>query len=294
MSSYIQLVQEGNAIIQELSKLQGMKFIYTLGKFTLNPKDRKDLTDIEQILGPHIDPLATIRSMFAKWSINCDIYLSQYKRASQIKSFERERNKVQKMLDQKRPDIQLLISKMSQILMSLDIVNENAVSLPPPKLKPLPTKPTKITPRAIVIKKGKPFSAMKEVEEIFEKARGYIKVMDKWTSDKTLDFFWRAASVPIKILTCIIEEKSVPRFQVAYRRIKEERGTDFEIRKCKPEELHDRYLITQDELWTSGPSLKDLGSKSWGTITEVKDKQKKAEIEKIFDELWLRAVEVKI
>ena len=275
------LVSEGQALLAELSSLQGQRFFYNLLRSGMSGRERSDLSAFEKFLSPLIDVFSNVRLQFAQWSLNGDSELGQYRKTPQISSFMRERNKLQRMLDARRPNGKLLISKMNQLLLESALRN---ASLPPPK--PITERSHPRTQRAILVEKGRPFSTLAELEEIFLSAKGYIIVIDKWISNRSLDFLWRAPNVPIRFLTGIVEERSRHLFEIAFRRMREERGDEFEIRICQPKELYDRYILTRDEFWTLGPSLKDAGSKTAGSVTEITNQEHKSKIKKQFEKLW--------
>ena len=102
--------------------------------------------------------------------------------------------------------------------------------------------------------------------------------MDKWVSDKTLEYFASAPEVPIKILTSVIDNKKRVQFQVMLNRINETRSNPIEVRICDPKEFHDRYIISGKELWVIGSSLKDVGYKNWTTLNRVEDGEKRKEL----------------
>jgi hypothetical protein len=116
--------------------------------------------------------------------------------------------------------------------------------------------------------------------------------MDKYVGEHTLDFVWKVpVHIPVSILTSVIQKK--PQFDVAHKRIQKERQGNLKVCLCEPTEFHDRCIITQNEFWQSGPSLKDLGVTKWGIIAKIGNMQTKAEIEKKFDDLWRSGKQLK-
>ena len=87
------------------------------------------------------------------------------------------------------------------------------------------------------------------------------------------------------ILTSTIERNTKAKFEAKFSRLAKERIGKVDVRRMKQSEFHDRYIITQDELWHSGPSLKDLGKKL-GIVAKIGDVQTRMTIEKKFDEFW--------
>jgi hypothetical protein len=274
-----------------MNKIGRLATLYKLGKPFLPSRDQRDLNDLEQAFGSVIDPLANIRNMFIQWSAQCDLELSNYKRTQQIRNFEREKNGVKKLLEQKkRPEYNILISKMQSALLALEIVEKTAIRND--------VKPELVIPpgavEVITVEKNQPYTALKRVESIFQNASGYVKIMDSWIGEHTLDYVWKIPiSVPVFILTSTIEDKSKRKFEIGFKRLEKERLGTTEVKITQRSELHDRYIITQSELWHSGPSLKDLGVKKWGTVSKIGDSTTKQIIEKKFDDLWKSGKQLK-
>lgn len=279
---FASLRQSGNVILQEINRIGGLVTIYRLGKPLLSSGEQRGLNDLEQTFGSIIDPLTNIRNLFIQWNAQCDLELSNYKRTQQVRNFEREKNGVRKLLEKKnKPDYSMLLSRMQGTLLALELVERTSVRN---ELSPEFKVPTGAID-VITVEKAQPFAALKRVESIFQSANSYVKIMDKYVGEHTLDFVWKVPTqIPVSILTSIIQKK--PQFDAAHKRILKERQGGLEIRICEPSELHDRYIITQNEFWQSGPSLKDLGITKWGILAKIGNITTKAEIEKKFDDLW--------
>jgi hypothetical protein len=276
------LRQTGQVILQEMNRIGESVTIYRLVKPLLSSGEQRDLNYLEQVFGPVIDPLTNIRNLFIQWNAQCDLELSNYKRTQQIRNFEREKNEVRKLLEKKnKPDYMMLISKMKSTLLALEIVERTSVRNELPAEFKVPSGAIDV----ITVEKAQPFAALKRVESIFQNASGYVKIMDRYVGEHTLDFVWKVpAQIHVSILTSNIQKK--PQFDAAYKRILKERQGRLEVRICEPSEFHDRYIITQNELWQSGPSLKDLGITKWGILAKIGNMTTKTEIEKKFDDLW--------
>ena len=108
--------------------------------------------------------------------------------------------------------------------------------------------------------------------------------MDRWVSSKTFEYYATAPDIPIMTLTTEIDNSIT--LQIILKRLNEERENKIQIRVCDKKEFHDRYIITDKELWMVGPSLKDAGYKTWGTITRAEDSEKKEKINQKFDGIW--------
>jgi len=147
------------------------------------------------------------------------------------------------------------------------------------------------TVKEVIIPPGEPFTSSLKLKEIFRSVQGYAKIIDPYVDERTLEFL---ISIPkglqIKVLTEHTggEEKE-RQFKRACQRFKTERPK-FEIRKCKPKLIHDRFLLTQTQGWSIGSSLKDIGKKL-SMIKEIST-QSKNETEKKFDEMWKSAEDI--
>ena len=95
---------------------------------------------------------------------------------------------------------------------------------------------------------------------------------------------------PIKVLTEYTGGKEKERrFKRACQRFRVERP-NFQIRKCKPRLIHDRFILTQTQGWSIGPSLKDIGKKL--SMIKEMSSQTKNEAEKVFDQIWSRSIDL--
>jgi len=195
------------------------------------------------------------------------------------------------MSKKKKPDYAILSSKMRSTLLALEILERTAVSKDTKKEERIPQGAIEV----ITVEKSQPYTALKRVESIFQNTQVYVKIMDKWIGKRTLDFVMEVPStVPVMILTGFVEKKSQRKFSSLYERIRKEKGGKIDIRICDPSEFHDRYIITNNELWQSGPSLKDLGITKWGTISKIGNASVKMDIEGRFDNLWKSSTEINL
>jgi len=280
---YNQLSQELYQIIKLTSDLQGAKLIYNFLKSEASTSERKTMDSAESIASPHLDFFTNIRNLFTRWIIQSDIYIENLSKDNFLRRFLKQRDKIQNELDKQKPNATKLVGFLNELQIHLEALQQYGK----PKMKKLEEISEKNENKdTIILEKGKPFDALRQVSEIFQKAESYIKLMDKYTGSKTLDFFVDVPEVPIKILTSQIETKNQIQFKVLYQRLKEEKKGLIEIRRCLPDKFHDRYALTEKEAWIIGPSLKDVGYKNWGTLSLIKDKEQRKKIEKIFDELW--------
>ena len=133
--------------------------------------------------------------------------------------------------------------------------------------------------KEVIVSPGKPFTGSIKLKEILRSSRGYVKIIDPYVDETTLEFLLSIhKGVPTKLLTAHTggEEKE-RRFKRACKRFKVERP-QFETRKCEPGLIHDRFILTQTQGWNIGSSLKDFGKKM-SVITEIST-QTKSEVEK--------------
>ena len=278
------LRQIGYQILQEINQMSQLRGMYRLGKSFFTKREQQELNALEQAFSCTIDPLYNVRNTFAKWSAQCDLELSNYKRNQQIRSFEREKKSVLKLLEKKNLDYIMLSSKMQNILLALEVLERTAIR------NDTKEETVQGVIEVITVEKAQPYTALKRVESIFHNAQGYVKIMDKWIGSHTLDFILEIPSqTSVKILTGFVEKKSRTKFSSLLERLQKEKDGAVEIHRCEPSEFHDRFIITQNELWQSGPSLKDLGVTKWGIVSKIGNPTTKRDVEKKFDELWIKS-----
>jgi len=145
--------------------------------------------------------------------------------------------------------------------------------------------------KEVVVPPGKPFTGMLKLKEILKSVRGYVKIIDPYVDETALELL---LSVPeglsIKLLTAYTGGKGKERrFKRACKRFKVERPL-FEVRKCDPELIHDRFILTRTQGWSIGSSLKDFGKKLT-MIKELSDHAKR-EAENIFDQMWEKSIDL--
>jgi len=145
--------------------------------------------------------------------------------------------------------------------------------------------------RDFMIHPKKPFTARAELRNILKSLKGYVKIVDPFVSVETLDVLMDTPSaIPIKVLTVNMGGKSKgKRFLRECRLFKTERPT-FELRKCDPKLIHDRFIVDENLGWNIGSSLKDIGKKM-STINRLSS-EGKIETEEMFDEIWLDSTKI--
>lgn len=140
-------------------------------------------------------------------------------------------------------------------------------------------------PKEVIVPPGKPFTGSMKLKEILRNSQGYVNIIDPYVDETTLEFL---LSIPddmqIKLLTANTGGNAKERrLKRACKRFKVERP-NFEIRKCEPRLIHDRFILTQTRGWSIGSSLKDIGKKM-SAITQLST-QTKNEVEKVFKSIW--------
>lgn len=142
--------------------------------------------------------------------------------------------------------------------------------------------------KEIVIPPQSPFTGSRELKNVFENVDGYVKIIDPFVGEETLDLL---INIPEKISILLITsftggKNKERRLKRACKKFKIEKP-EFEIRKCDPKLIHDRFILTRSKGWSVGTSLKDIGRKL-SMINEISP-QTKAEMETIFEQIWNKA-----
>jgi len=97
---------------------------------------------------------------------------------------------------------------------------------------------------------------------------------------------------PIKVITAYTGGQEKERRLIrACRKFKQERPM-FDIRKCDPSLIHDRFILSGSNGWNVGASLKDVG-KGLSMITQLSSSNRKR-IHDFFDDLWRDSMSFKI
>lgn len=281
---YHQLAQIIDIILQKVNGIHVLKFGWNLGKKILDDVDVQDMNLLESVGTPFFDPYIESRQMFVQCVIQSDVYItnSNFTNDTFLKRFVKQRDKVQTKFDKTKPNSTKLTEKIGELRVHLDALEQHGrrVSTVPSLNEPEP--PNETTTKLIA--KGKPFDAIRQVAQILETSKDSIKIMDRYVSEKTLEFLATAPDVQIKIITTTIESQI--KFDIFLRRINEERTNPIKVKICDSKEYHDRYIITKKEVWSIGGSLKDVGYKTWSTINKIDDEDIKKEVNNIFDRLW--------
>lgn len=284
VANYIQLITDLDELLKNIGNVSGMKLLYNVIKQDSDKLQKQQFDQMESSFSHLVDPFYQPRIFFTQWLIQSDLYLqySNFEKDIFLKRFLKQRDKVENELEKKKPNTVIMTSYLSNLRMQLQALEQygKRISLLSKSKKIESETSTNIE----IFEKGKPYEALKVIGQIFCKSEKYIKLMDRWIGNKTLDYFVSTPNVSIMILTTEIE--NMVAFEIVLKRINDERNNKIEIRKCYRKDFHDRYIITDKELWSLGPSLKDAGYKTWGTITRADDEEKRDKINQKFDDLW--------
>lgn len=138
--------------------------------------------------------------------------------------------------------------------------------------------------RTYVIEAGKVYSGKKLLQEVIKPDIGNsLKLCDPYIGARTIDFLNIDHKCKIQILTQTIENKG--NFQRELNDFKKEfPEISIEVRVYSKNMLHDRYMISDEAVWSIGSSLKDLGNKD--TIINKLGEELKFALEEIFDKRW--------
>jgi hypothetical protein len=137
----------------------------------------------------------------------------------------------------------------------------------------------------IIIEPGKPFTTRAVLfESILFTLKGKIKICDPYCGARTLDILNKLdAKNVVLVLTQNIDDKPKGSFLRLYKDFRREMP-GIEIRIYEKSELHDRYIISKDEMWLLGHGLKDIGNKESFIVRVGLDI--KESIDPVFDRRW--------
>jgi hypothetical protein len=139
--------------------------------------------------------------------------------------------------------------------------------------------------KTFLIEAGKVYSGKKLLQEILANNIGTsMNICDPYIGSRTLDFLTIITKkCKVSILTQTIENKN--NFERELKDFKKEFSQiDVEVRVYSKSALHDRYIITDDSVWSVGASLKDLGNKDT-IISKLGDEVKDA-LSETFEKRW--------
>lgn len=139
----------------------------------------------------------------------------------------------------------------------------------------------------------RPFSAQKVLRDILADANQYVKILDPWVNDHSLDPLLHVKNgVKVQFLCSQTGgRKKEHRLIRSIRDLKVEKPM-FSLRKAKREEMHDRWIITDKGIWSLSQSIKDLGRKQTIAFVAPHSEQIKKSVSSFFDRLWGKAIEI--
>ena len=147
--------------------------------------------------------------------------------------------------------------------------------------------------KEILLEPGKPFSAHKVLRDILANADRYIKILDPWVNERSLDALLHVKNgVKIQFLCSETGGREKERsFARSVKSLQVEKPL-FNLRKAKREEMHDRWIITDRGIWSLSQSIKDIGRRETIAFIAPHSKQMKKKVESFFDSLWEKAIEI--
>lgn len=153
------------------------------------------------------------------------------------------------------------------------------------------TKSTRL--KEILVEPQKPFSSQKILGEIFADADRYVKIMDPWVSIRSFDPLLPVKEgVSILFLTSHTGGKEKERRLIRCIKNLQVEKPKFSLRKAKGEEMHDRWIITEENVWSLSQSIKDFGRRETIALIAPHSKQVKKKVETFFDSLWKKGIEI--
>lgn len=98
--------------------------------------------------------------------------------------------------------------------------------------------------------------------QVFKNLTGSLKFVDPYCGERTLDLLENLNDIPIKFLTRLdfLRDRDRNRFIREVSDFKVE-NNNVEFRNYPDADLHDRYVISEEQVILIGHSIKDLGSK---------------------------------
>lgn len=135
--------------------------------------------------------------------------------------------------------------------------------------------------------------ARRVLRDIFSKCENYVKIQDAYLGEETFEFLeYIPKDVQIKLLGGIkLGDKEDPsKVCQIVERFKSERKDKFELffvgKSGGATPFHDRFIISSNNCWTTGTSLKQIGAEKATAITEFSKDKGGEEIELAFDAIW--------
>ncbi|MGV9169387.1 MAG: hypothetical protein ACOC38_05525 [Promethearchaeia archaeon] len=137
----------------------------------------------------------------------------------------------------------------------------------------------------LVARPGEQFKAYRRILEIASKAKGYLFIVDPYPGQETLVVLEKSPlDQPARLLTFPLRNKSKrAEFETLAKKLTRDRPKT-EVRYAPRGMLHDRFIITENQIWHVGHSIKDIGNKlsAITPMRENKGREAKRESEKIW------------
>ena len=114
-----------------------------------------------------------------------------------------------------------------------------------------------------IIDANNPFSAKRQIlSGIFKDETGVIDICDPHVNVQTLDVIYEVfrKCSKVRVLTCNVYEKPSGAFKRQLQELNAE-GMLVEVKKYLSSPLHDRYIISDRQIWHSGTSINSIGKK---------------------------------
>jgi hypothetical protein len=139
--------------------------------------------------------------------------------------------------------------------------------------------------KTVLIEAGTHYSGKKLLQQVLSNNIGsFMNICDPYIGTRTLDFLTIIEKkCKVNILTQTIDNRNV--FERELKDFKKEFPLiEVEVRVYSANKLHDRFIITDDSVWSVGASLKDLGNKD--TIINKLGDEVKFALTETFEKRW--------
>lgn len=125
-------------------------------------------------------------------------------------------------------------------------------------------------------------------EDIFSQLKGELKIVDPYCDKRTLDILENAGTNNVKFLTQLknIHDGRKKRSFIREVRAFQSAYPNFEFKDYQNNDIHDRYIISDDSIVIVGYSLKDFGKKETFAVILDKNMDIHNQLIKNFDDKW--------
>lgn len=139
-------------------------------------------------------------------------------------------------------------------------------------------------PKEVVFPSDTPYDAYKVIREIIKGASNELMIADPYVDGSVVDLLENVEDgVDIRILT----QQMQGDFKTVCKKFKEQREksskSGVEVRTN--DDIHDRYVLVDDQVYQCGASIKDAGKKAFSIIRFEDDKMKKRAVQ-IVEDSW--------